>query len=262
MKLSIVTVNLNNAEGLKKTAESISVQSCRDFEWIVIDGGSKDGSVEVLADFQDIITFMVSEKDTGIYNAMNKGVRNAKGEYLLFLNSGDCLAGNDVIGKVLHNGLDADIVYGDSYNILNGEIVKKETFDDKLSFYFLKRFSLQHQSSFIRRSLLIDRPYDEKYRIVSDKKFFLEMALYGKTFRHIPIIVSLYDISGISSINMSQVMEEENRLMKEAVPQCIANDYSEGRIGTLISLRKRHRLFGKCITFLIVLMEKIDSLLN
>lgn len=260
MKLSIITVNLNNAEGLKKTAASIESQSHHDFEWIVIDGGSNDGSVEEISRYNAIITYMVSEKDSGIYNAMNKGIGKAKGEYLLFLNSGDCLAGDDVIEKVLSRKFEADIIYGDLNLVKNGKNIETRKYDDVLSFYYIKRFSLPHPASFIRRNLLIERPYDESYKIVADKKFFLEMALSGKSFQHIPLTISCFDTSGISSQFGDRVKKEEERMIEETVPKCIIEDYSNGRLGSAIILRKNHKLFGKFVTFIIILMEKLDTI--
>lgn len=101
MKLSIITINYNNKEGLKRTAESVKRQRCKDFEYIVVDGDSSDGSKEVMQEYADTIDIAISEKDTGIYNAMNKGVKVAQGEFLLFLNSGDWLNSTDVTEVIL-----------------------------------------------------------------------------------------------------------------------------------------------------------------
>lgn len=96
MKLSIITINYNNREGLRKTIESVVAQTTREFEYIVIDGGSTDGSVDVIKEFSDYIDYWVSEPDKGIYNAMNKGVKVAHGDYCQFLNSGDWLYDSNV----------------------------------------------------------------------------------------------------------------------------------------------------------------------
>ncbi len=120
VKLSIITVNLNNSAGLRKTIESIVKQTFKDFEYIIIDGGSTDGSAEVIKEFADKITYWVSEPDKGIYNAMNKGILHAKGEYLLFLNSGDWLADDDLLSKVFCEPRTADIIYG-HMNFVSGD---------------------------------------------------------------------------------------------------------------------------------------------
>src|SRR4051812_9372166 len=112
-KLSIITVNLNNAEGLETTIKSVTGQKNRDFEFIIIDGASTDNSLKVLADYDKQIDLWISEKDKGIYEAMNKGISKSNGAYLLFLNSGDYLYSEDTIGHVMEylTG-EADIVYG------------------------------------------------------------------------------------------------------------------------------------------------------
>ena len=110
MKLSVITINYNNRDGLRQTIESVVGQTYRDFEYIIIDGGSTDGSVDVIKEYADKIDYWVSEKDKGIYNAMNKGVAVALGEYCLFLNSGDTLCHPDVLAQVQKAGTDADII--------------------------------------------------------------------------------------------------------------------------------------------------------
>ena len=102
MKLSIITINFNDAKGLEKTIQSVINQTYKDFEYIVVDGASTDGSVDVIKKYSNKLTHWVSEPDTGIYNAMNKGTRMASGEYCLYLNSGDFLADNDVLEKAFN----------------------------------------------------------------------------------------------------------------------------------------------------------------
>ena len=112
MTLSIITINYNNAAGLEKTIKSVISQTCKRYEFIIIDGGSKDGSKDIIEKYQDQITYWVSEPDNGIYNAMNKGVKVAKGEYCIFMNSGDIFVDNDVIRDVFNIGFSADIITG------------------------------------------------------------------------------------------------------------------------------------------------------
>ena len=116
MKLSVITINFNNRDGLRKTIESVVNQTFKDFEYIIIDGGSTDGSVDVIKEYADRIDYWVSEPDKGIYNAMNKGIDVAKGEYCIFMNSGDCFYVNDVYENVFRELDGVDIIIGDSYN--------------------------------------------------------------------------------------------------------------------------------------------------
>jgi len=117
MKLSIITVNLNNKSGLQKTIDSVISQTYKDFEWIIIDGGSTDGSKELIEQYSQYITYWISEPDKGIYNAMNKGIVQAKGEYLQFLNSGDALYDKYVLDKILKaTNITSDIITGSIFS--------------------------------------------------------------------------------------------------------------------------------------------------
>lgn len=174
MKLSIITVNLNNREGLKKTIDSVVAQTFRDFEWIVIDGGSTDGSRELIEQYADHFAYWVSEPDKGIYNAMNKGIKVAKGEYLQFLNSGDWLCDEKVLQKVFDSGPDEQIVYGDCLES-DGSL---HVFPSSLDALYFYRDMLNHQASFIRSSLL-EEGYDENYKYASDWLFFLQKIVFG-----------------------------------------------------------------------------------
>ena len=120
-KISIISINYNNKEGLRKTVESVVNQTYKNFEYIVIDGGSTDDSTDILDEYHEKINYIVSEPDSGIYNAMNKGIKVAKGDYLLFLNSGDCLIDQFVIQKVITELNDKiSIYYGNLIYSSNG----------------------------------------------------------------------------------------------------------------------------------------------
>ena len=157
MKYSIITVNYNNKEGLRNTIESVIHQTYRDFEFIVIDGGSTDGSAEVLKEYDSQITYWVSEKDKGIYNAMNKGIAKATGDYLNFMNSGDCFYDEGVLSRVAHVESDADFIVGRDYHfnerLQRGHASIQPPRTTMMHFFVA---TLDHQSSFIRRELFND----------------------------------------------------------------------------------------------------------
>lgn len=257
MKLSIITVNLNNATGLEKTAESIVSQTFTDFEWIVIDGGSTDGSVDVIRKFEDRITYWVSEKDSGIYNAMNKGVKIAKGEYLQFLNSGDWLADNEVVSDFSKSDFQNPIIYGDVLLVSDKGSVQEYRYG-KMSFQSMLDSSIAHQSSFISRKLLIEFPYNEKYRIVSDWEFYLKMLLKNIKFQHYDRFVSFFDTTGISGTNHELNYKERDMVIEDIIPESVLYDLESGKIGELIRLRRKHPLYAKLITISILVMKKID----
>ena len=215
MKLSIITVNLNNKEGLKKTIESVINQTCFDkVEYIIIDGGSNDGSADVIKEYEKYITYWCSENDKGIYNAMNKGITASTSDYLLFLNSGDYLKDSNVLERIFPY-LEYDIVYGNEWKVNEKYKAPYEAkYPDKLDECFFRKTSLPHQSTFIKSKLLKEKPYCENYKIISDWKFFIEAFRSGCTYKHMPFIVSVYDCSGFSYQNLSLMQQEKDKYYK------------------------------------------------
>ena len=169
--LSIITINRNNADGLEKTIQSVVCQTSTDFEYIVIDGASEDGSVEIINKYTANINFWVSEPDTGIYNAMNKGIRKAQGEYCLFLNSGDWLITPETLVNVFNeiNGNSSDIFYSNRIDS-SGKIAQ---YPNNLTIRTLLARKINHQNSLIKRSLFFEHGfYNENLKIASDWDFF------------------------------------------------------------------------------------------
>ncbi|WP_294590397.1 glycosyltransferase family 2 protein [uncultured Bacteroides sp.] len=218
-KLSIITISYNNAEGLNKTMESVIGQTLQDFEYVVIDGGSSDNSKNLIERKQEYISYWCSEKDSGIYNAMNKGIRKATGEYLLFLNSGDILHDPTVLEDIYPLLSGEDIVYGDL--LFRGENGKGHVFvyPDKLSIdYFLER-SLGHPSSFIKRDLFSKDLYSESLKIVSDWEFFLKKIVLEKvSYKHIYRTISIFDTGGVSSQSLDLCNEEMEAVLRKLFP--------------------------------------------
>lgn len=226
MKLSIITVNLNNREGLQRTIDSVICQTFRDFEWIVIDGGSTDGSRELIEQYADHFAYWVSEPDKGIYNAMNKGIKVAKGEYIHFLNSGDRFFNEDTLKNIPLYTNKIDIYYGDVvYNFPEGEWIYR--FPETVSPRFLIERSLPHSGgSFIKRNILFHyNLYDETLRIVSDWKLFLQAIIDGASTEHVNQIVSIYNTAGISTINNSLNQTERNSVLANIINPTILSDY-------------------------------------
>ncbi len=202
-RISIITISYNNKAGLEKTIESVLSQTGVGFEYIVIDGNSSDGSKEVIARYKDRIDFALSEPDSGIYNAMNKGIRAAKGDYLLFLNSSDALLEPDTLAKAaaLIDG-QYDFYYGNQI-YMSGRTNQIEYWiaPEAVSLGFFIDNSLPHQATFIRRTLF-DRlgMYNENLKIASDWEFFVTaICLHKASYKHIGMVVADYDFTGISS---------------------------------------------------------------
>ena len=201
MKLSIITVNLNNLEGLKKTYENVVCQTFTDYEWLVIDGGSTDGSREFIEQHKDKFAYWCSEPDKGIYNAMNKGIMQAKGEYLNFMNSGDCFACEETLAGVFGKERTADILYGYmKQKCIDGEYLSPRTMKNKVSWYDLYESTFPHQASFIKRELFNKVGlYDENFKVTSDWKWFAMALLHHKaSYDFVPCVLAIYEGGGIS----------------------------------------------------------------
>lgn len=213
MTLSIITINYNNKDGLQKTINSVVQQRVKDFEWIIIDGGSTDGSKEVVEENAKHFAYWCSERDKGIYNAMNKGIKVANGDYCLFLNSGDSLHDDEVIGNVLKELDGTDFISGDTQNVnKQGEYLIKKITPKTLSLCYLLEGSLSHQSTFIRTELLKKRPYNESLKIVADwEQMFYEIAKNKRTYKRINIIVSDFMDGGISNSLATMQLHKEER---------------------------------------------------
>ena len=219
MKLSVITINYNNREGLADTICSVESQTLKDFEWIVVDGGSTDGSRELIEAHKGSFTSWVSEPDSGIYNAMNKGIRMSGGEYLLFLNSGDQFADNQVVDKVLPELKGEDFIVGNIYHSDKPGIPAFKEINAKpwhLAF-MLTTSSLPHQSTFTHRSVFERYGYyREDLRIVSDWAKLMEALVFGHgSLRYIPIVISIYDAGGISSVNRKLYDAERRKVQDE-----------------------------------------------
>lgn len=227
-KLSIITVNLNNAAGLAKTLDSVRKQAFRDFEHIVIDGGSTDGSVDEIRARADGLADWVSEPDAGIYAAMNKGLRRAQGEYVQFLNSGDWLYDGQVLARVFQDRRDPeDLLYGDCiYHDPSGKTRRIQMPDPLAVSQFHRKSAIYHQAAFYRRSLFAELGfYNEKNRLVSDWEFNLRVLLANKNTRHLPFIVANYAGRGLSETQADRSLAEQAAVMQELIPPAIRRDY-------------------------------------
>lgn len=241
MKLSIITINYNNLSGLFKTVTSVLNQKSTDFEYIIIDGGSTDGSADYiktidLSGKQSLFSF-VSEPDSGIYNAMNKGIKMAKGEYVHFLNSGDWLVDDEVVVNML-NELDflmknqnhPDVFVGNRISVrADGKVFRHTDNPNKVSAYTFYRGTLEHTSAYFRR-LMFDTVgyYDEGLKIVSDWKWYLQALInHNAVFMFTDIYVSYFDTTGISSMNLKLDKEERRKVLDQVFHPSILCDYDK-----------------------------------
>lgn len=219
-KLSIITICYNEPD-LKKTCDSIINQTWQDFEWIVIDGGSNQETLDIFQQYRHRINKFVSEKDNGIYNAMNKGIKMATGKYINFLNAGDYYSYDNTLEQVIKHRLNKDIVFGD---VIFTSITENKTTSNKLSISpdtvslrFLYTSALPHQSSFIKTSLFFKYGfYNEDYKIVSDwEKWLVFIILHHCSYKHIPFPISTFNLNGISSTNRKLNAEERTIVLNK-----------------------------------------------
>lgn len=237
MKLTIITINYNNAAGLKKTMESVLSQTSNDFEYIIIDGGSVDGGkelIEQLAISDKRLSYWVSEPDSGIYNAMNKGIKMAKGEYVQFVNSGDCLIAPVVTERMLTcliaRAEVPQILYGNMLKQLSNRMFIDKGFQGRqptlLDFYVA---TLNHSSAYISRDLFDKYGlYDESLKIVSDWKWYLEAIILGSVKPlYVDIDVTVFDMNGISSVNLELDKKERTEVLEKHFSQAILSDYKQ-----------------------------------
>jgi glycosyltransferase involved in cell wall biosynthesis len=214
MKLSIITINYNDLPGLKNTVNSVIHQSWRDFEHIIIDGGSRDGSKEYIEDNAEYFSYFVSEPDKGIYNAMNKGIVKANGDYLLMLNAGDVLHNNEVLSKVFQDtNYTQDIIYGDVDRESKGIVFTESIFPDKLTFGFLRNGMISHQAAFFKRTLHdIVGLYDETLKYGADWHFIiLSVCKYNATYIHLNFKMAICSADGLTcnASEFSKMYEEK-----------------------------------------------------
>lgn len=245
MKYSIITVNYNNKDGLRKTIESVINQTFRDFEFIVIDGASTDGSIDVLKKYNDYITYWISEPDKGIYNAMNKGIAKATGEYLNFMNSGDCFYETNVLEKVTSYNYKADFIVGKDYhyneNTHQGHTSIQPPRTTMVHFFVA---TLDHQSSFIKRELFINSLYDESYQLVSDWIFFTEKIVKEqKNVMFISDIICKREEGGLSQRQRERNQLEINTWLHQFLFNGIYEDYATLALLDKITI---YKLFDIC----------------
>jgi glycosyltransferase involved in cell wall biosynthesis len=250
MKISVVTVNYNNARGLERTIESVACQEGSDFEYIVVDGDSSDGSRAVIEARGKAITKAIIEKDSGPYEAMNKGAVLATGEYLLFLNSGDSLSRSDALSQAESRLGGKDIYYGNAVLSRRGEEWLQE-YPDRVDMDYLLLHPLNHQNMFIKKSYLSGEGYyDERYRIVSDWGFMVRAFRGGSpAIEHIPLAFSKYRLDGLSSAreNRERILREKRDFLEAMDPICGRTLYKYVELCDCDFYRVRARFENKAI---------------
>ncbi len=269
MKVSIVTINYNHKEGLRKTVESVVGQTYRYIEYIVIDGGSTDGSTDVIRLYEKAISYWISEPDKGIYNAMNKGVAKATGGYVLFLNSGDYLASPTIIDEVRNElSSNEDVIFGLLKTYPSNRIGYTDVHLPLTMHDFFKCSPVPHPASFIKKDLFQEMKYDETLKIVSDWKFFLQAIVFkGCSCKKIEKVITIFEDEGLSSSNINFCNDERIAVLKKLLPTAIFADYFKFTSGMeyksgnyeMFFSRLRPYKYGKMVYVISVLMVRLIS---
>ena len=217
MKISIITVAFNEINGVENTIKSVLGQTYSDIEYIVIDGGSTDGTAEVIAKYADKLSYWVSERDGGIYFGMNKGLGKCSGDYVMFCNAGDELAANDVVEKLVqavHASSSPDLVFGDCIDILDGEHYVRKAHGPHFIPYGMPA---SHEALLYRLALVreLGLCFDTSYRIAADYKFTYRFVNAARRFQRIDVPIVIFAEGGVSTANKWRGLSESCRVRKE-----------------------------------------------
>ena len=247
--------------------DSVVNQLYKDFEYVIIDGGSTDGSIDIIKEYADKISYWISEPDNGIYNAMNKGIRQAKGEYLQFLNSGDWLVNDSVLSTVFTNLPAFDMVYTNMIKVMPGGtlVTDKGPEGGNISFQTFYLKNINHSSVFIKSTLFAKYGlYDEKLKIASDWKFFLVAAGLNKcNILYKDINVTYFDMTGISNTQLALLREEKKKVLEELVPYPVLVDYENNESEVIrLALINRHIITAKLFRLSQILLVRLSHLLT
>ena len=269
MRLSIVTINWNNATGLEKTMQSVATQSFKEFEYIIVDGASTDGSIEVVKLYESQFAHLkwVSESDSGIYNAMNKGIRMASGDFIQILNSGDSLAKEDVTERMLTALGETDapsILYGNMVKCFPDgyRMVDKSFAGQEITMLGMYTGTLNHDPAYIRRDLFDKYGYyDESLKIVSDWKWYLQAIILGdEKPKYVDMDVTLFDMTGISETSKELDQTERKQVLEQLFPEAVLKDYERYAFPIeQINRLQRHPWSYKMMSFLERCLFKLEK---
>jgi glycosyltransferase involved in cell wall biosynthesis len=214
--LSVITIVYNNVRDIERTMLSVLNQTYQQIEYIVVDGASTDSTLDIIKRYENRIARLISEEDNGIYDAMNKGLKLATGDYVIFMNSGDEFYANNTVEKVFASADDADIYYGET-EMINGQLQSLGQRRHKAPENFTWRsfnygMSVSHQAIYIKRSLT--EPYDPKYKLSADIDWIIRAAKKAKKIVKVEGYVAKYLVGGMSKTKHRQSLAERFDIMK------------------------------------------------
>ena len=233
MIISIITICYNAVNVIERTINSVISQTYQDVEYIVIDGKSNDGTVDLIRNHLDRIDKFISEPDSGIYNAMNKGIKQMTGDYCLFMNAGDCFKNKNVLQEAVSYLTGEAVISGIEIDIRNGKVEDVSFPPHKLDFAFFCNNCIKHQATFIRTDIIKANLYDESMKIAADWKFwFQQLYINQHSYKWIDVDICLFSRDGISTTDNSGVANSERE-------QTILSELGEEAVAEFNALRKR-----------------------
>lgn len=277
MKLSIITINFNNIEGLQKTIESVQCQTWKDFEWIFIDGGSTDGSKELIektaAEYPNV-SYWCSEPDKGVYNAQNKGIAHANGEYLNFMNSGDTFYDKNVLMNVWRENHDEDVLYGD-WLWCSDSMTKLANCPHEITIGTMYYGNICHQAMFIKSQLLKEEAFDESFKIYADWARWMKMAYENRSFKYLPYIICRFQMGGLSGTNpeltkleLQRIRETPSKPLEKLLEQFCDQKWKLDRYeyfpfsNDVLELIEERPLFRRIVRIIIIILQGLKKWLD
>ena len=259
-KITIVTVTYNAENFLEETILSVINQDYQNIEYIIIDGASTDKTTDIIKKYEKYITYWISEEDSGIYHAMNKGIKKASGEWINFMNAGDSFSSLNVISEIFKINYNEDILYSDTNIIDFNQNILRVFMAKNLSSFLIPKMSFIHQSSFIRTRLIKNREYNKNYKLASDFDFFLYAYLNNYKFQYIHLIIANFLEGGLHTNNMVQYVAESIDSLIKQHPNL---DHYHNNYGVIKALEPyNNQLKNKFPTILSKSFSKIDNLFN
>lgn len=253
VKVSIITVCRNDAEGLKETIDSVKSQTYRNFEFLITDGASTDNTITVIKDNATVIDNWISEADSGIYNAMNKSLKRANGEYVIFMNSGDCFFDSKVLETVFKDNPSEDVVYGDvRFDRIISANREVKTLDD-----FFCKSPFCHQGVFTKLDRIKTSGFREEFKIVADWVMFTTLFMKGCSFKFVPCTIAQCKTGGVSA-DAGRNNLERLKFLEEEYSKRITEDYkafNEIKNGVLFNYYRRIEATKKLKYYILSLLK-------
>ncbi len=216
-KITVVTVTYNAEQYLEQTIKSVIAQDYPNIEYIVIDGASSDKTVDIIKQYEKYITYWISEADSGIYDAMNKGIDIATGEWINFMNAGDLFSTNMILKDIFYKNYNSSVLYSDTYIINKNLDIISEYKAENLENFFISKMPFTHQSSFTKLDVISNFPFRRDYKLASDFDLFFKLYIKKYKFEYLPNVkIAKFLVGGIHTFNMIKYTSEAlNSLIME-----------------------------------------------